>query len=59
MYDGVCINQLEQRTFSDIQQALKEEIQKNRDGIVDALYPILGKMIKKTPDFSLDRDSHV
>lgn len=30
-----------------ITATLKEEIQKNRDGIVDALYPILGKMIKK------------
>lgn len=26
---------------------LKEEIRKNKDDIVDALYPILGKMIKK------------
>ena len=32
---------------STITATLKEEIQKNRDGIVDALYPILGKMIKK------------
>ena len=27
MYDGVCVGQLNQRTFSDIQQAIKEDIQ--------------------------------
>ena len=30
-----------------ITETLKEEIRKNKDDIVDALYPILGKMIKK------------
>lgn len=30
-----------------ITATLKEEIRKNKDAIVDALYPILGKMIKK------------
>ena len=30
-----------------ITATLKEEIERNKDEVVDALYPVLGKMIKK------------
>ena len=30
MYNGVCCGKLDQRTFSDIQQAIKEEIQNEK-----------------------------
>ena len=30
MYNGVCISKLDQRTFSDNQQAIKEEIKNDK-----------------------------
>jgi len=41
------VNDIPDRLGPTITQTLKEEIKNSQDAVVDALYPIMGKMIKK------------